>query len=152
MKNVFNGFKEFVLRGNAIDLAVGVVIGAAFSQVVNAIVEFIINPIIGAIFGKPDISGILNITLRAGDPANGVDPTILSIGGFLNAILQFLIVAAALYFIIVMPMNHLAARRKKGEEAAPAAPAEDVLVLQEIRDLLAAQNARSTDFGGPGER
>ncbi|MEK8227782.1 MscL family protein [Oerskovia sp. M15] len=84
---------------------------------------------------------MLNFTLRAGDPANNIDPTVLSIGGFLNAILQFLIVAVALYFIIVLPMNKLASMRKKGEEAEPAAPAEDVLVLQEIRDLLAAQNA-----------
>lgn len=143
MKSVFNGFKDFVLRGNAIDLAVGVVIGAAFSQVVNAIVEFIINPIIAAIFGKPDISDVLNITLRAGDAAQGIDPTVLSIGGLLNAVLQFLLVALALYFVIVLPMNHLAARRKKGIVEEPKAPAEDVLVLQEIRDLLAAQNARS---------
>ncbi|MHA7133449.1 large conductance mechanosensitive channel protein MscL [Oerskovia turbata] len=143
MKSVFNGFKDFVLRGNAIDLAVGVVIGAAFSQVVNAIVEFIINPIIAAIFGKPDISDVLNITLRAGDVAKGVDPTVLSIGGLLNAVLQFLLVALALYFVIVLPMNHLAARRKKGIVEEPKAPAEDVLVLQEIRDLLAAQNARA---------
>ena len=119
MKNVFDGFKEFVLRGNAIDLAVGVVIGAAFSQVVTAIVEFIINPLIAAIFGEPDISGVLNITLRAGDAAKDIDPTVLSIGGFLNAILQFVLVAAALYFVIVLPMNKLASMRKKGIEAAP---------------------------------
>ena len=138
MKNVFNGFKEFVLRGNAIDLAVGVVIGAAFSQVVTAIVDFLINPIIGAIFGKPDISELWDITI------NGAD---FSIGLILDALFKFLCVAAALYFVIVMPMNHLASMRKKGEESEPEAPAEDVLVLQEIRDLLAAQNARGA---GPG--
>jgi large conductance mechanosensitive channel len=154
MKSVFNGFKDFVLRGNAIDLAVGVVIGAAFSQVVNAIVEFVINPVIAAIFGKPDISDVLNITLRAGDAARDIDPTVLSIGGLLNALLQFLLVALALYFFIVLPMNHLAARRKKGIVEEPKAPAEDVLVLQEIRDLLAAQNARAGTgpAGGPDGR
>jgi len=145
MKNVFNGFKEFVLRGNAIDLAVGVVIGAAFSQVVTAIVDYLINPIIGAIFGKPDISELWDITLRGAH--DGVEASVLSVGGILNALLQFLIVAAALYFVIVMPMNHLASMRKTGEQAEPEAPAEDVLVLQEIRDLLAAQSARGA---GPG--
>ncbi len=137
MKGIFNGFKEFVLRGNAIDLAVGVVIGAAFSSVVDAIVTFLINPIIGAIFGKPDISNLWDITLRQAH--DGVEASVLSVGGLLNALLQFLIIAAALYFVIVMPMNKLAERRKKDEEPEPEAPAEDVLVLQEIRDLLASQ-------------
>lgn len=138
MKNVANGFKDFVTRGNAVDLAVGVVIGAAFSAVINAVVEFLISPIIGAIFGKPDLSGLWDITLRA---AHGdVPASILSVGGLLNALLQFLLIAAAVYFVIVLPMNKLAERRKKGEEGEPAAPSEDVIVLQEIRDLLAAQN------------
>ena len=143
MKNVFDGFKNFVLRGNAIDLAVGVVIGGAFTLVVTSIVNGLISPLVAAIFSEPDLTGVANFTI------NGA---VFSFGLILDALFKFLCVAAALYFVIVMPMNHLAARRKKGEEAAPAAPAEDVLVLQEIRDLLAAQNARSADFGGPGER
>ena len=147
MKGVFQGFKEFVLRGNAIDLAVGVVIGAAFSSVVDAIVTYLINPIIGAIFGKPDISNLWDITLRT---AHGeVEASVLSVGGILNAVLQFLIIAVALYFVIVLPMNKLAERRKQDVEPEPEAPAEDVRVLQEIRDLLAAQ-AGSGPGGAPG--
>ncbi|MFF3066249.1 large conductance mechanosensitive channel protein MscL [Oerskovia sp. NPDC057915] len=143
MKNVFDGFKDFVLRGNAIDLAVGVVIGGAFTLVVTSIVNGLISPLVAAIFGEPDLTGVWNFTI------NGAA---FSFGLILDALFKFLCVAAALYFVIVMPMNHLAARRKKGEEAAPAAPAEDVLVLQEIRDLLAAQNARAVDSAGPGGR
>ncbi|MFE6236541.1 large conductance mechanosensitive channel protein MscL [Cellulosimicrobium sp. NPDC057862] len=147
MKGVFQGFKEFVLRGNAIDLAVGVVIGAAFASVVDAIVTYLINPIIGAIFGKPDISNLWDITLR---PAHdGVEASVLSVGGLLNAFLQFLIIAIALYFVIVLPMNKLAERRKQDVEPEPEAPAEDVRVLQEIRDLLAAQ-AGSGPGAAPG--
>ena len=142
MKGVFQGFKEFVLRGNAIDLAVGVVIGAAFTGVVTAIVEDFINPLIGAIFGKPDLTGLWDITLRAGNEAEGIPASVISVGGVLNAILQFLIVALALYFFIVLPMNKLAERRKKDVEPEPEAPAEDVRVLQEIRDLLAAQRSQ----------
>jgi len=149
MKGVFQGFKEFVLRGNAIDLAVGVVIGAAFTGVVTAIVEDFINPLIGAIFGKPDLTGLWDITLRAGNEAEGIPASVISVGGVLNAILQFLIVALALYFFIVLPMNKLAERRKKDVEPEPEAPAEDVRVLQEIRDLLAAQ-AGTGPGGAPG--
>ncbi|WP_229243653.1 large conductance mechanosensitive channel protein MscL [Cellulosimicrobium marinum] len=128
---MLNGFKEFVLRGNAIDLAVGVAIGAAFGAVVTAIVDGLISPLIAMIFGKPDISNIWMI--------GPINEATIDMGLILNAILQFLLVALAIYFVIVVPMNHLAARRKKDVEPEPEAPAEDVRVLQEIRDLLAAQ-------------
>ena len=135
MKGIFGGFKEFVLRGNAIDLAVGVVIGAAFGAVVTAVVDHLITPLIGAIFGAPDLSRIWDITLR-NNPGD-VPDAIISVGGILNAILQFLLIAFAVYFVIVLPMNKLAERRAKGEEPEPEAPAEDVVLLTEIRDLLA---------------
>ncbi|PWD51952.1 large conductance mechanosensitive channel protein MscL [Serinibacter arcticus] len=125
-----NGFKEFISRGNAVELAVGIVIGAAFTSVVTAIVEGLINPLIGGIFGKPNLDNIWTISL--GDAA-------IMPGMVLTALLNFLIVAAAIYFIVVLPLNTLAARRKQGEEPEPAAPAEDVILLQEIRDLLASQ-------------
>ena len=141
MKNVLNGFKNFVLRGNAIDLAVGIVIGTAFTLVVTSIVAGLINPLVAAIFGQKDLSDVGNFTI------NGAD---FSLGLVLDSLFKFLCVAAALYFLIVLPMNHLAARRKKGVEDEPKAPAEDVLVLQEIRDLLAAQNARATGPAAPG--
>lgn len=130
---MLNGFKEFIARGNAVDLAVGVVIGAAFGKVVDSLVESFINPLIAAIFGKPDMSHVLAFTLR--ETAEG--PVVLSIGAILTAILNFLIVAAAIYFFVVVPLNKLANLRKKGEPAIdePAAPTE-IELLTEIRDSL----------------
>ena len=138
MKGIFGGFKEFVLRGNAIDLAVGVVIGAAFGAVVSAIVDHLITPLIGAIFGAPNLSRVWDITLRQ-NPGETPD-AIVSVGGILDALLQFLLIATAVYFAIVLPMNKLAERRARGTEPEPAAPAEDVALLTEIRDLLKTQN------------
>lgn len=127
---MLKGFKEFIMRGNVIDLAVGIILGASFTAVVTGLMTGILNPLIAAIFSQPDISGVGGFTL------NGAD---FSIGTFLQAVLNFLIVAAALYFLVVLPINHLQERRKAGTEPEPEAPAEDVLILQEIRDLLAAQ-------------
>jgi len=135
MKGIFGGFKEFVLRGNAIDLAVGVVIGAAFGAVVSAIVDHLITPLIGAIFGAPNLSRVWDITLRQ-NPGETPD-AIVSVGGILDALLQFLLIAIAVYFVIVLPMNRLAERRARGVEPEPDTPAEDVALLTEIRDLLA---------------
>jgi large conductance mechanosensitive channel len=124
---VFQGFKDFISRGNAIELAVGVVIGAAFGAVVASIVEGLIGPLISAIFGEPDLSGVMAFTINKAH---------FSFGIILQALILFLFTAAAVYFLIVLPLNALAARRKKGEEEEPAAPSEDILLLQEIRDLL----------------
>ena len=138
MKGIFGGFKEFVLRGNAVDLAVGVVIGAAFGAVITAIVDHLINPIIGAIFGAPDLTRMWDITLRRfSDPE--IPDAVISVGGILNALLTFLLIAFAVYFVIVLPMNKLAERRAKGIEPEPEAKPEDLVLLTEIRDLLAAQ-------------
>lgn len=134
MKGIFGGFKEFVMRGNAIDLAVGVVIGTAFGAVVSAIVDKLITPLIGAIFGAPDLSQVWDITLRRN--VDGGD-AVISVGGILDAILQFLLIALAVYFVIVLPLNKLAERRARGQEPEPEAPAADVQLLTEIRDLLA---------------
>ncbi len=125
---MLKGFKDFVLRGNVVDLAVAVVIGAAFSTVITALVDGLINPLIAAVFGSPDLTGVGVFEI------NGA---IFSIGLVLDAIVKFLIIAAAIYFVIVMPMNKLAERRKKGIEPELEAPSEDVLLLTEIRDLLA---------------
>jgi large conductance mechanosensitive channel len=138
---MLKGFRDFIMRGNVIDLAVGIIIGAAFTGVVSALVENVLNPVIGAIFGKPELTELWDITLRA--RTGTMDPSVISVGGFLDAVLQFLIVAAALYFAIVLPLNKLAERRTRGEEPEPESPAEDVLLLQEIRDLLAVQQAQS---------
>ena len=137
------GFKEFISRGSAVELAVGIVIGAAFTSIVSSMIEGIINPLIGGIFGKPDLDDIWTITIGSAEyvDAAGVTQVGAAIrpGLVLTALLNFLIVAAAIYFLVVLPMNKLAARRKTGEEAEPEAPADDVILLQEIRDLLKAQ-------------
>lgn len=124
------GFKNFILRGNVVDLAVAVVIGAAFTMVVTALVDGLINPLIAAIAGQQDLSQVWQFE---------VNGAIFSIGLIIGAIINFLLIAATIYFLVIAPMNHLAARRKAGTEAEPPAPAEDVLLLQEIRDLLATR-------------
>lgn len=128
---MLQGFKEFIARGNAIDLAVGVVIGAAFTGVVNAIVEKVLNPLVGAIFGEPNFDTVGAFTL------NGAE---IYPGTVITALVSFLLVALALYFCVVMPMNKLAERRAKGVDPEPEVPAEDVALLTEIRDLLRENN------------
>jgi large conductance mechanosensitive channel len=104
------GFRTFVLRGNVIDLAVGVVMGAAFGTVVTALVKDFLTPLIAAIAGKPDFSAL-------GFSING---TKFPIGDFINALVSFLLIAAAVYFFVVLPVNTLMARIKRGE--APPDP------------------------------
>ena len=131
-------FKEFAMRGNAIDLAVGVVIGAAFGKIVTALVDNVIMPPIGLLIGGVDFADCV-CTLKeasvdaAGNPVAAVS---IGIGTFLNAVIQFLIVAFAI-FIAVKAMNRLSRK----EEPAPAAPTEDVLLLREIRDSLKSPSA-----------
>ncbi|WP_166850409.1 large conductance mechanosensitive channel protein MscL [Isoptericola sp. BMS4] len=127
------GFKAFIMRGNVVDLAVGIVIGTAFAAVVTGLLDGIINPLIAAIFGKPDISDVWSFE---------INESLFSIGVFLNAVLNFLIVAAALYFVVVMPLNKLAERRARGQEPEPEEIPQDVALLTEIRDLLATQSDR----------
>ena len=129
-------FKKFLMRGNVIDLAVAVVIGAAFNAVVNAFVTFIINPIIAAIFGKPDITSVLNITLRESDEGDAI----LSIGGFLQEVLNFLIIGASL-FMVIKAFEKMQERRRRGEvpEEATPTPSDEAVLLSEIRDLLRSQ-------------
>lgn len=129
---MIKGFKDFLLRGNVVDLAVAVVIGAAFATVIKAFTDGIIKPILTAA-GGADSAGF-GPTLRAGN-----DATLVDIGALLAAAINFVIVAAVVYFAIVVPMNRLMTSRKQGVEPEPTAPAEDVLLLQEIRDLLKAQ-------------
>ncbi len=120
---MLEGFKSFIMRGNVLDLAVGVIIGGAFGAIVNSLVADILTPLIGMIFGAPDFSAI---KLGA-----------LNIGKFLNAVVSFLMVAIALYFFVVTPMNKLQELSKKNQpEPAPAAPPEDIVLLREIRDAL----------------
>ena len=126
---MIQGFKNFIMRGNVVDLAVAVVIGAAFTTVVTSFTNNIINPLIAA-FGGGNVNG-LGFQLVSGNPK-----TVIDLGAVLTAIINFLIVAAVVYFLVVAPMNLLAERRRRGEEPEPKAPAEDIVLLQEIRDLL----------------
>ena len=134
---MLNGFKNFIMRGNVIDLAVAVVIGAAFTAVVNAIVVNIFTPLIAAVFQADSLDNAL--VLPVGDSE-------LKFGAVVGAIITFLIVAAVVYFVFVLPINkmkeHAEARRAAGvvEEKAPVT---EIDVLTEIRDLLAKNNARS---------
>jgi large conductance mechanosensitive channel len=126
-------FKAFAMRGNVMDLAVGVVIGAAFGKIVGSLVDQIIMPPIGFIIGGVDFSAYKWILQAAG--ADGKGEVAIQFGAFLNTIIQFAIVALAIFLVIKL-MNRLIKR----EEAAPSAPPADVVLLTEIRDLLRAKS------------
>ena len=107
---MLKGFRDFILRGNVVDLAVAVILGAAFNAIVTSLVGDVLNPLIAATIGKPDFSGVV-LNIGSGH---------IKIGSFLNAAVSFLIVATVVYFAIVLPLNHIQARLKKPEpEAAP---------------------------------
>jgi large conductance mechanosensitive channel len=132
---VIKGFKDFVLRGNVVDLAVAVVIGAAFGSIVTAFTQRILQPLLNAV--TPPESPGFGIQIVAGKESTYID-----VASVITAALNFLIVAAVVYFLIVLPLNALKERRKRGEEAGPAEPT-DVELLSEIRDLLRAQHERA---------
>ncbi len=132
---MLKGFKEFIMRGNVVDLAIAVVIGAAFGAVVTALVADIITPIVAAIGGQPNFAD-LKFT---------INKSTFLYGDFINKIITFVIVAAAIYFVVVLPLNKIAERRAArlaaGQPATeePEAKSEDVVLLEQIRDLLQAQ-------------
>jgi large conductance mechanosensitive channel len=131
---MLKGFKEFILRGNVVDLAIAVVIGAAFGAIVTKLVADLITPLIAAIGGEPDFSKLEWTWNKS---------TFLY-GDFINAVLSFVIIAAAIYFLVVMPLNRLAERRAAkvaAGEPDPEPKAEDILLLEQIRDLLAHQGS-----------
>ncbi|WP_212990983.1 large conductance mechanosensitive channel protein MscL [Actinoplanes auranticolor] len=126
---MLKGFKDFIMRGNVVDLAVGIVIGAAFTAVVTAFTNAFLKPLIqllgggtGASAGTWDVDGVK-----------------FDYASFINAVITFLLTAAVLYFLVVFPLNKLAERRKRGEEPPPEAPSEEVKLLTEIRDALVRQ-------------
>lgn len=137
---IIEEFRQFVMRGNVIDLAVGVVIGASFGKIVTSLVEDIIMPPLGLIIGKVDFSNYF-IPLSLSDQefktiaqAKAAGVTTLNIGMFGNALFQFLLVAFAIFFFIVKPVNRL--KRKDDAAAAKAAPPKQEVLLEEIRDIL----------------
>ena len=105
----FKGFKQFILRGNVVDLAVGVVIGAAFTSIVNSLVKDLLTPLVAAIFKQPDFSGLFFT----------VNHSRFMYGSFINALISFLIVAFTVYFFVVTPINTLIAKARKEEPADP---------------------------------
>ena len=128
---MIKGFKDFILRGNVVDLAVAVVIGAAFTTIVTGFTDSIIKPLINAV--SPPTSQGLGVQL-----VDGKETAYLDFSAVISAAINFLIVAAVVYFIIVLPLNTVKERRRRGEEAGPAEPT-DVELLAEIRDLLRSQ-------------
>jgi large conductance mechanosensitive channel len=135
-KSLVTEFKDFILRGNVVDLAVAVVVGAAFGAVVTALVRDILTPIIAAIFGKPDFSQ-LTFTINGSK---------FFYGDFLNAVITFLSIAAAVFFFVVKPVNFLLERRRRamaaGDEPDAADLSDEAVILTEIRDLLREQRSR----------
>ncbi|MBP9686533.1 MAG: large conductance mechanosensitive channel protein MscL [Candidatus Doudnabacteria bacterium] len=121
---MLKGFRDFIMRGNVVDLAVGVVIGSAFGSVVTSLVKDVLTPLIGAIAKVPDFSGL----------AFTINGSHFMYGAFLNALIAFVLIAASIYFFVIVPMNKIMAKVKKGEEVV-AVPA-DIQLLTEIRDAL----------------
>ncbi|MFO0580821.1 MAG: large conductance mechanosensitive channel protein MscL [Anaeromyxobacter sp.] len=121
---MLKGFKDFIARGNVVDLAVGVIMGGAFGGIVASLVADVITPFLGMLFGKPDFSGIALGSIM--------------IGKFLNSVVSFLLVSIGVYFFIVTPMNRL---KKAEAPPPPAGPTPDQKLLSEIRDLLAKRAA-----------
>ena len=127
LTKVLKGFKDFLLRGNVVELAVAVVIGTAFTALVTSFTTSFLKPLIGLAGGGGVTGGIMV-----------VDGQKFTWGAFLNQLIAFVLTAAVIYFVVVLPLKIVVERRKRGEEAGPAAPTQ-VELLVEIRDLLRAQ-------------
>ena len=167
MKKLFSDFKKFVSRGNVIDLAVGMIIGAAFTAIVTALVNYILKPLIAWIPGAEDGPGALQVVLREGDAANGVDPVILDFGEVISAVITFFLTAVILFIIVKVivsvrdKQDKLRAAAKKAREdrlrAEGKLPPEEPVteetpeevkptteeLLMQIRDLLAARGGNA---------
>jgi large conductance mechanosensitive channel len=137
---VLKGFKDFILRGNIVDLAVAVVIGTALVALVTAFTESFINPILVAAGGDAVGQGL---GMQLGEDGN--EATFIDIGAFITAVIAFLITAAVVYFAIVAPTKKIQELRARGKEPEPVAVSEDILLLQEIRDLLAGRGTKASD-------
>ena len=122
-------FRAFILRGNLVDLAVAVVIGAAFGAIVTSLVETMITPLIGAVGGKPDFSAL----------TFSINGSRFRYGAFLNALISFVIIGAVVFFFVVKPVNALLERFAQDEDEVAASPSPELTMLTEIRDLLAEQ-------------
>jgi len=135
---VLKGFKDFLLRGNVVDLAVAVVVGAAFTAVVTAFTNAFLKPLIQVVSGGGELAGSFVV--------RGV---VFDYASFINSAITFVLTALVIYFLVVTPLRVVEERRRRGDEAGPADPT-DVQLLAEIRDLLREQAARSTPDDGRG--
>jgi large conductance mechanosensitive channel len=126
LPGILKEFRDFALRGNVVDLAVAIVIGTAFTQLVQSFVSSFVSPLISMFVGE---SGLVDLHFSI----NNAD---FLYGAFLQAVITFLTVAAVVFFVVVKPMNFLMARIRHEDEPASAAPAEDIVLLTDIRDLL----------------
>ena len=135
-KGIVAEFKEFITRGNVMDMAVGIIMGGAFTAIVQSLVNDLLMPVIGALFGGIDFS-TLKYVVRAADEAAGIEEAAIKYGSFIQAIVNFLLIAIVI-FLLVRGLNKL--RRKKEEPAPEPAPdpepSEEVKLLTEIRDAL----------------
>lgn len=138
--SMLKGFRDFIMRGNIIDLAVGVTVGVAFTALVTAFANDFINPLIKVFGGGNDLAGVWRVHHQS-----------FAWADFINAVINFLIVAAILYFLVVLPVNKLNGLRKRGVPAEVEAPlSEDIVLLREIRDALLVANA--TQATAPSQR
>ncbi|HTL42106.1 MAG TPA: large conductance mechanosensitive channel protein MscL [Pseudolysinimonas sp.] len=140
---MLKGFREFILRGNVIDLAVAVVIGSAFTAIVNGLVEGIFNPLISLLFNASQLE-TAGVILRGGE-----EPIVLSWGLVISALIKFVLIAAVVYFALIVPMNYLkkVTQRKKDEEKPAETPLTETDLLVQIRDLLKEQNKPTNSAG-----
>lgn len=137
---MLKGFKQFILRGNVIDLAVAVVIGAAFTNVVNALVGSVFNPALGALFNAASLEKALPVTI----PTTSGDTATMYFGAVIGAVIQFLLVAIVVYFAIIVPINYLSklsfTKKQAGATEETPAPPTELELLADIRDLLARRD------------
>jgi large conductance mechanosensitive channel len=140
---MLKGFREFILRGNVIDLAVAVVIGSAFTAIVTGLVDGIFNPLISLIFNADDLASA-GVILREGAGDN--PDVVLSWGLVISALIKFVLIAAVVYFALIVPMNYLkkVSLKRKAEQQPAETPLTETDLLVQIRDLLAAQGTRAT--------
>ncbi len=139
MADVFKEFKEFISRGNVVDLAVAVVIGSAFTAIVTSVVEGLITPLIGMIGGKD----FRQMTFTVND-------SVFSYGIVINALIYFLSVSAVVFFLVVKPLNMMQERRRRGAEPPLEELSDEAALLTQIRDLLAQQSTSAPARGGTG--
>lgn len=146
MKTFFKEFKSFAMRGNVVDMAVGIIIGGAFGKIVSSVVADLFMPVLGLFVGGVNFSD-LSLTLKKAVVENGqeVEPAVvLAYGNFVQVVFDFVIIAFCI-FLLIKAINKLVPKKEEEAPASDPAPAPDIVLLQEIRDLLKEQNAKKTE-------